>query len=82
MDYGIFKRILRQIAFMRQQQETKHLRPRRPLYGVRVSIDHGRTWRLKVLCRNCIDRLTEPDRAVYLGEAGSKACDECDALNV
>ena len=75
------EKIKRQTEIIRQQILTKHLRPRRQLHGVKMSTDYGRTWRVKVLCRICVDKLTEPTRAVYLGLAGSKACDSCDALN-
>lgn len=53
----------------------------RPLFGLRISYDHGKTWSLRALCDECLHSIEPPARAKNEGRAGAVKCDWCGALN-
>lgn len=53
----------------------------RPLFGIRISYDHGNTWSLRALCVDCQHSIEPPTRATNEGRAGAVKCDWCGALN-
>ncbi|HEY8562825.1 MAG TPA: hypothetical protein VIL74_20775 [Pyrinomonadaceae bacterium] len=56
-------------------------RPRRPILGVRVSIDWGKTWKLYAICDECCRNIEPPTQRRKEGEAGARTCDWCGAVN-
>lgn len=53
--------------------------PRRPLTAVKISDDHGNTWKLRALCSVCVDSVEPPVRLKRCGETGAGYCDWCGA---
>lgn len=51
------------------------------LFGAKVSVDHGETWRIFALCPACIKSVEPPLRVKNEGEAGALNCDWCGTYN-
>lgn len=56
-------------------------RPRRPLFGARISDDDGKNWRLFCLCDECLKTVGPPRLLKNEGVAGSLKCDWWGAMN-
>lgn len=56
--------------------------PIRRIRGVRISDDHGKTWKIRALCDDCFKNLDFHIRGITEGEAGAQRCDFCGARNV
>ena len=64
-------------------QNSKRLGGRvyRPIFGVKISEDHGESWKLRALCDECLASIEPPARAKQCGSAGAGNCDWCGARN-
>lgn len=51
------------------------------IFGCRISVDHGRTWKLRAICKNCIAAAEPPTRIKNEGPAAARNCDICGAYN-
>lgn len=67
--------------YERERAERLKGRVHRPLFGVRISNDHGKSWKLHALCDECVSALEPPTRVKNEGSAGALNCDWCGALN-
>lgn len=66
---------------LREMEEDKSMRPKREIFGVEISRDHGQTWRTEAICDKCFSQIAPPTRAKKGIEAGAGSCDWCGALN-
>jgi hypothetical protein len=79
----------RQIAHARRTQEIfekereKRLNGRvyRPIEGVKISEDYGKSWKLRALCDECLRSIEPPMQRRKQGTAGAANCDWCGAKN-
>lgn len=62
-------------------RRVKKFGDRRPIFGVRISEDHGKTWKLKALCEKCKNEIEPPTRVKNEGIAGVMACEWCGCFN-
>ena len=53
----------------------------RPMFALRLSDDHGKTWRLRSVCKSCKEEQQPPTRVKNEGVSGALTCDLCGALN-
>ena len=53
----------------------------RPVFGARISYDHGKTWKLRALCSECMHSFEPLVRCKNLGISGTQTCDFCAAVN-
>lgn len=51
------------------------------VFGVQISEDFGKTWRVRALCQNCISKIEPPKMAKKEIEAGTFTCDWCGVIN-
>lgn len=68
-------------AFERERDRRLKGRIHRPLFGAKISDDHGESWKLYCLCGECVASIEPPRRCRNEGAAGALACDWCGALN-
>lgn len=54
----------------------------RQIFGIRLSADHGKTWKVRALCDECYRKVEPPMRAINEGRAGARNCDYCGAYNL
>lgn len=52
-----------------------------PVYGVKVSEDHGKTWRARALCDECYKSIEPPKLAKKEIQSGTYSCDWCGCRN-
>jgi hypothetical protein len=52
-----------------------------PIYGVKVSEDHGQSWGTRALCDECYKSIEPPKLAKKEIPAGSYRCDWCGCRN-
>ena len=78
----IAKRADESIArFQKERAERLKGRVLRPIFGVKISEDYGRNWRLSALCDECVSGIEPPMQRRHLGKAGARNCDWCGAVN-
>lgn len=53
----------------------------RKVYGIRISDDYGKTWRVRALCEECYRQIEPPKMAKKEIEAGAYSCDWCGCRN-
>ena len=53
----------------------------RKIFGVQISEDLGKTWRIRALCDECFKKIEPPKMAKKEMEAGTYSCDWCGARN-
>ena len=73
------KEVIRKFEIERAERLSG--RVRRPILGVKISEDFGKTWKLRALCDECVSGIEPPMQRRKLGSAGAQTCDWCGALN-
>lgn len=53
----------------------------RPIEGVKISDDYGKTWKTRALCDECLRSIEPPMQRRKQGPAGAVNCDWCGAKN-
>lgn len=51
------------------------------VFGVQISEDFGKTWKVRALCDECIKSIEPPKIAKKEIEAGTYSCDWCGVMN-
>lgn len=65
----------------RRCELDRDARPYRVIHAVKISDDHGETWRTRALCDECFSSIEPPTRARKNGVAGVGCCERCAARN-
>jgi len=77
------KQQIEELSRQFEEERAKHLKSRvhRPLIGVQISTDYGKTWKIRALCDECVSGIEPPMQRRKQGSAGALNCDWCGALN-
>lgn len=75
------EKLERQKQILFELEDGKHLRPKREIFGVKTSEDHGQNWQVVAICAKCFSQIMPPKRAIKEIESGVGACDWCGASN-
>lgn len=66
---------------LKELERAARTKPFKTIYGVKVSDNHGATWKIKALCDDCIELVEPPTQVVKNGSAGVRFCDDCGCKN-